>query len=165
MTQRFSNSSPGLNFPGAELAVVSESLGLADLPIHLPGTANKEADFLSRPDCWANTPPYCRKHWRGFRSRRLLSGRLIGIASNLQVQTKQTGKVQKLCWLPGQPVNTAAIQAGPKRVKVKEGRKGRASKDGGPSRTRSGFFVDGRASVVFAGSNGGGFWRPGNSPS
>ena len=57
MTQRFSNSSPGLNFLGAELEVVCESLGLADLkPIHLPGTANKEADFLSRPDCWANTP-------------------------------------------------------------------------------------------------------------
>ena len=57
MTQRFSNSSPGLNFLGAELAVECEALGLADLkPIHLPGTANKEADFLSRPDCWATTP-------------------------------------------------------------------------------------------------------------
>ena len=34
-----------------------ESLGLSDLrPIHLPATANKEADFLSRPDCWAITP-------------------------------------------------------------------------------------------------------------
>ena len=54
LTQKFSNSGPALNFLGAELAVTCEALGLADLrPVHLPGTANKEADFLSRPETWA----------------------------------------------------------------------------------------------------------------
>ena len=54
LTQKFSNSGPALNFLGAELAVICEALGLADLrPVHLPGAANKEADFLSRPDTWA----------------------------------------------------------------------------------------------------------------
>lgn len=57
LTQKFSNRPSALNFLGAELAVVCESLGLADLqPTHLPGTANKEADFLSRPDLWSSTP-------------------------------------------------------------------------------------------------------------
>ena len=56
MTQKFSNSGSALNFLGAELAVACEALGLAELkPVHLPGTANKEADFLSRPDTWSST--------------------------------------------------------------------------------------------------------------
>ena len=42
-----------LNYLGAELAITCEALGLN--PIHLPGTANKEADFLSRPDTWKST--------------------------------------------------------------------------------------------------------------
>ena len=56
MTQKFSNSGSALNYLGAELAVACEALGLAELkPVHLPGTANKEADFLSRPDTWSST--------------------------------------------------------------------------------------------------------------
>eukprot|EP00913_Durusdinium_trenchii_P011626 g10919.t1 len=56
MTQKFSNSGSALNFLGAELAVACEGLGLSDImPVHLPGIANKEADFLSRPDTWATT--------------------------------------------------------------------------------------------------------------
>eukprot|EP00913_Durusdinium_trenchii_P003850 g3564.t1 len=56
LTQKFSNSNASLNFLGAELAVVCEALGLSDLlPTHLPGVANKEADFLSRPNTWATT--------------------------------------------------------------------------------------------------------------
>ena len=56
LTQKFSNSNSTLNYLGAELAITCEALGLTELnPIHLPGTANKEADFLSRPDTWRTT--------------------------------------------------------------------------------------------------------------
>ena len=56
LTQKFSNSNATLNYLGAELAITCEALGLTELnPIHLPGTANKEADFLSRPDTWKST--------------------------------------------------------------------------------------------------------------
>ena len=46
-------SSPGLNFLGAELALSLESLGVEEIrPLHIPGKANVEADFLSRPSTW-----------------------------------------------------------------------------------------------------------------
>ena len=47
------SSSPGLNFLGAELALSLESLGVEEIkPLHIPGKANAEADFLSRPSTW-----------------------------------------------------------------------------------------------------------------
>ena len=47
------SSSPGLNFLGAELALSLESLGVEEIkPLHIPGKANVEADFLSRPSTW-----------------------------------------------------------------------------------------------------------------
>lgn len=56
VTQKYSNSSKALNFLGGVLAIQMESMGLAALtPTHIPGTANKEADYLSRPETWAST--------------------------------------------------------------------------------------------------------------
>ena len=47
------SSSPGLNFIGAELAICLEELGVEELKtIHIPGKANKEPDWLSRPSTW-----------------------------------------------------------------------------------------------------------------
>eukprot|EP00435_Cladocopium_sp_Y103_P025722 s2922_g6.t1 len=49
------SSSPGLNFLGAELALCLEELGVEEIKaVHVPGTANREADFLSRPSTWAS---------------------------------------------------------------------------------------------------------------
>ena len=50
------SSSPGLNFLGAELAICLEELGVEEIrAIHVPGKANVEADFLSRPSTWKTT--------------------------------------------------------------------------------------------------------------
>ena len=47
----------GLNFAvGAELAICLEELGVEEIrAIHVPGKANVEADFLSRPSTWKTT--------------------------------------------------------------------------------------------------------------
>ena len=55
LTQKLAakSSSPGLNFLGAELAICLEEMGVEEIkPIHIPGKANVEADFLSRPSTW-----------------------------------------------------------------------------------------------------------------
>ena len=50
------SSSAGLNFLGAELAICLEELGVEEIrAIHVPGKANVEADFLSRPSTWKTT--------------------------------------------------------------------------------------------------------------
>ena len=52
--------SPGLNFLGSEVALCLEELGVEELRTsHVPGKANVEADFLSRPSTWgtATMPP------------------------------------------------------------------------------------------------------------
>ena len=47
------SSSPGLNFIGAELSLCLEELAIEGLStVHIPGKANVEADFLSRPSTW-----------------------------------------------------------------------------------------------------------------
>ena len=49
-------SSPKLNFIGAELSLALEDFGIEEVrPVHIPGKANEEADFLSRPSQWKNT--------------------------------------------------------------------------------------------------------------
>lgn len=50
LTQSLANSTPGLNFIGAELAIACEAAGIEDLKAtHIPGAANTTADCLSRP--------------------------------------------------------------------------------------------------------------------
>ena len=56
-TQRLASSDPALNFLGAELPIAVEAAGLEKLQAkHIPGTANVNADYLSRPSKWGNTP-------------------------------------------------------------------------------------------------------------
>lgn len=55
LTQKLSagSASPGLNFLGAELAICLEELAIEEVKSHhVPGKANVEADFLSRPSTW-----------------------------------------------------------------------------------------------------------------
>ena len=59
LTQKLAgrSSSPGLNFLGAELGICLEQLNIEELiPVHVPGKANTEADYLSRPSTW----PTCK---------------------------------------------------------------------------------------------------------
>eukprot|EP00435_Cladocopium_sp_Y103_P001861 s2500_g1.t1 len=54
MAQRQSAASPALNFIGACLGIALELFKVEDIRLsHLPGVANKVADFLSRPSKWA----------------------------------------------------------------------------------------------------------------
>ena len=56
LTQRLSNSSPGLNFLGAELGILLEELEIEKVhPRHIPGMVNTAADYLSRPEKWEAT--------------------------------------------------------------------------------------------------------------
>ena len=56
-SQKLSGSSPGINFLGSELGLVLEELGVEELqPVHVPGKANTECDFLSRPSTWKDVP-------------------------------------------------------------------------------------------------------------
>eukprot|EP00435_Cladocopium_sp_Y103_P074084 s120_g46.t1 len=51
------SSSPGLNFIGSELSLCIEELGVEEIKqLHVPGKANVEADWLSRPDTWESSP-------------------------------------------------------------------------------------------------------------
>ena len=55
-----SNSSPILNFLGAEIAIQCEAIGIEGLrTVHIPGVANSVADFLSRQETWESVdkPP------------------------------------------------------------------------------------------------------------
>lgn len=53
LTQRLSNSSPSINFLGSELAYTLEALNVEEIhPVHIPGKANEECDYLSRPSTW-----------------------------------------------------------------------------------------------------------------
>ena len=55
LSRKLSASSPALNFIGAELGLVLEELAIEQVqPVHIPGVANKVADFLSRPSIWAS---------------------------------------------------------------------------------------------------------------
>lgn len=56
-SQKLSGSSPGINFLGSELGLVLEEIGVEELqPVHVPGKANVECDFLSRPSSWKEVP-------------------------------------------------------------------------------------------------------------
>ena len=53
LSQKLSASSAALNFIAAEMSLLLEELGIEKVtPIHIPGVANKAADFLSRPSQW-----------------------------------------------------------------------------------------------------------------
>ena len=53
LTQKLSASFPSLNFLGAEISLALEQVGVDGMdPLHIPGAANVEADFLSRPSKW-----------------------------------------------------------------------------------------------------------------
>ena len=57
MTKRMANSNSALNYLGAELAVQCELAGIERLKgTHIPGSANIEADYLSRRDKWDKSP-------------------------------------------------------------------------------------------------------------
>ena len=50
------SNSPGLNFLGSELGLCLEESGMEGLrAIHIPGKANVEPDYLSRPSMWSST--------------------------------------------------------------------------------------------------------------
>ena len=50
MAEKLTGKSPALNRLGAELAYRLEEMGLQSLrAVHVPGAANKVADYLSRP--------------------------------------------------------------------------------------------------------------------
>ena len=60
MAQRQSAASPSINFLGAILGILLETAKVEDLHlVHIPGVANKVADYLSRPSKWKGTsrPP------------------------------------------------------------------------------------------------------------
>ena len=53
LTQKLAGSSPGINFLGSELSLLLEELNVEELiATHIPGKANEECDFLSRPSTW-----------------------------------------------------------------------------------------------------------------
>ena len=50
------SNSPGLNFLGAELGLCLEETAMEGMKaIHIPGKANLEPDYLSRPSTWKST--------------------------------------------------------------------------------------------------------------
>jgi len=68
LTQRLANSTPGLNFIGAELAIACEAAGIEDLKAtHIPGAANTTADYLSRPTKQRTMPFH--QNWKGYRCK------------------------------------------------------------------------------------------------
>ena len=53
LAQRHAGKGSGLNFLGGELSVTLEELAIDQvLTTHIPGVANKSADWLSRPSTW-----------------------------------------------------------------------------------------------------------------
>lgn len=57
MAQKQSAASPSINFIGAFLGLLLETAKVEDLYlVHIPGIANKVADFLSRPSKWKDKP-------------------------------------------------------------------------------------------------------------
>lgn len=57
MAQKQSAASPSLNFLGATLGILLEKAKVEEMrPVHIPGVANKAADYLSRPSKWKGTP-------------------------------------------------------------------------------------------------------------
>lgn len=53
LTQRWAGKSPALNYIGAEMGIVAEEGGVEEFRSkHIPGAANLEADYLSRPEDW-----------------------------------------------------------------------------------------------------------------
>ena len=57
MAQKQSASSPSINFLGAILGILLEKAKIEDLYlVHIPGVANKVADYLSRPSKWKGSP-------------------------------------------------------------------------------------------------------------
>ena len=53
LSQKLSASSAALNFIAAEMSLLLEELAIEKVtPVHIPGVANKAADFLSRPSQW-----------------------------------------------------------------------------------------------------------------
>ena len=57
MAQKQSAASPSLNFLGAILGILLEKAKVEDMRlVHIPGVANKAADYLSRPSKWKGTP-------------------------------------------------------------------------------------------------------------
>eukprot|EP00435_Cladocopium_sp_Y103_P029227 s2680_g7.t1 len=57
MAQKQSAASPAINFLGAILGILLESAKIEDIQlVHIPGVANKVADYLSRPSKQRNGP-------------------------------------------------------------------------------------------------------------
>ena len=74
-TLKKSGASAAQNFCGAVLGVLLERFRVEDAQLqHIPGVANKVADYLSRPSTWKDSPrpPEIKE---GTISRRVLSGR------------------------------------------------------------------------------------------
>ena len=57
MAQKQSAASPAINFLGATLGILLEKAKVEEMKlVHIPGAANKTADYLSRPSKWKGTP-------------------------------------------------------------------------------------------------------------
>lgn len=53
MAQMQSAASPAINFLGATLGILLEKAKVEEMKlVHIPGAANKTADYLSRPSKW-----------------------------------------------------------------------------------------------------------------
>ena len=56
LTQKLSGKSPALNYIGAELSILAEDAGIEEFRNrHIPGAANVNADYLSRPSKWKDS--------------------------------------------------------------------------------------------------------------
>ena len=56
LTQKLSNSHPSLNFLGSELSIACEDADIESIKAsHIPGAANGNADYLSRPSTWSTS--------------------------------------------------------------------------------------------------------------
>ena len=56
LTQKLSGKSPALNYIGAELSILAEDAGIEEFRSrHIPGAANIQADYLSRPSKWKDS--------------------------------------------------------------------------------------------------------------
>ena len=57
MAQKLSGKAPALNYVGAELGILMESAGIEEIRCrHIPGSANINADYLSRHSKWLTHP-------------------------------------------------------------------------------------------------------------
>ena len=93
-TQKKSGASAAQNFCGAVLGVLLERYRVEDAKLqHIPGVANKVADYLSRPSMWGkSTIPRLAKE----PSRRVLSGTMTSIPYRRQAADRTFGASRKI---------------------------------------------------------------------